>query len=87
MKRNVYVVYDIVAASIVGGLILAAHDAVAVRTFSDALSDPQGIGRHPEDFELRCVGNVEGDGTLWSEDPARVVMTGKAWIASRNPEA
>lgn len=38
----------------------AINDAVAVRTLSDAVADPNSMfGRHPNDYVLYCVGEFD----------------------------
>lgn len=88
---RIYALYDIVAEAIAGQLILAKHDAQAIRTFTDALSDkqPNIINQHPEDYRLVTLGNViERDRSTTHElellelvPEYRIVLEGKQWLA------
>lgn len=84
MKR-IYVVWDIVALAVVSSLLAYAADAAAVRSFGDALSDPQSpYAKHPADFELRLVATIEEtvDGPIFTAANA-VVITGVQWLAAQ----
>lgn len=84
--KNIYAILDTLAATIVGGLHLFAHDAPAVRFFSDIAADPQTmIGRHPDDHSLICLGVLdESTNTITPYDNGnRVVITGAAWKAAQ----
>lgn len=82
MKIGIYVVYDLVAQTIIGGLQLHKHDAPAIRTFVDAATTQGSIvQQHVEDFELRRLGFITED-TKLEEDPA-TILTGSQWLATQ----
>lgn len=86
MNKNVYVVYDRVAQDTIGVLMTYAHDAPAVRAFTDGLSDPTTLGRHPEDFDLTLIGTLhtgdDGFQLEGLEEPV-VILSGRQWAASQ----
>lgn len=85
MKKGIYLVWDIVSEMVIGSVFLMAHDAAAVREFVEALQNPQGLGRRPGDYELRCVAVLD-EATCHVVDGSatRVVLTGAAWQASQS---
>lgn len=85
MQRNLYVVYDKVANDTIGPIIQYNHDAPAVRTFSEGLADPQGLGRHPQDFDLLLVGRINTDAGEFAIDvvPPTLILSGAAWLAAQ----
>lgn len=88
MIQSLYAVYDLVSESFVGGVHCFAADAAAVRMFGDALADPASmLAKHPNDFQLACLGQLDlGTGVI-TVPPVRVVLTGEAWAASREVSA
>lgn len=83
MTKRLYVIYDLVAESMVGQLLMFAADAAAVRFFGDVCVDPQTmVARHVEDHELRFVGVVDEESGAVSSAPVAVVLSGKAWKAA-----
>lgn len=83
MHANIYAVRDTVADAIVGGLQLHRADAAAIRTFGDIASQRDSIvAMHPGDFELVCLGSIDG---LSITPDARVVITGAQWLAAQQP--
>lgn len=80
MKQNIYTVYDIVAETIVGPLVLVPSDAAAIRHFSDTASDPKTtVGMHPKDYILITCGNIDSEGNITPEH--RIILEGKQWHA------
>lgn len=80
--RRVYCLYDRVAATWIGQLVVDRADAPVIRMFHDLLADDKtGPGQHPNDYELKYIGQVADDGQLVSVDP-QVVATGSAWLAA-----
>lgn len=64
MKLGIYAIRDTVADTIVGGLHVFKHDAVAVRFFMDIASDHQTmVARHLGDHEMVKVGELNEDGS------------------------
>lgn len=83
--RKLYQVYDIKAECIIGPLMVERRDAPAIRSFTDALKDPQSLGRHPDDYQLRYLADMNDAGFIVV--PAgcpSVVMTGTAWTQLTN---
>ena len=78
MIQNLYGLYDKVAKSLIGGVHLLPHDAVAVRAMRDTMSNPQtDLARHPDDFELLCLGAVDMEtGEIRVPEFREVVMSG-----------
>lgn len=63
MKIGIYAIRDTAADSIIGGLHMFKHDAVAVRFFMDIASDHQTmVARHLADHEIVKVGDIEESG-------------------------
>lgn len=90
--KKIYAVYDKVAEEIMDRLLVFSHDAAAVRFFQDALQDQQTIlHKHPEDFELRCCGELESDGGVHrqsmdgKQNYPCVVLSGASWLATQQP--
>lgn len=86
MKR-IYAIIDTKADALIGGLQLHAHEAAAVRTFGDVAADPQTmLARHPDDFELVCLGKLNDDHTITAMEQHLVIITGAAWKAAQSRE-
>jgi len=84
MISRIYAIRDVVADALVGGLHLHAHEAAAVRFFSDVASDPQTlVARHIADHELVFLGGIQTDTGLIDSVVPHVVITGQAWAAAR----
>jgi len=91
--KIMYAVRDLVARSLVGGIMVFTHDAPVIRIFADGLSDPlTTLNKHPKDFDLIALGEIADEGTdieVSGYDKPRVVLTGAAWLAAQanGPEA
>lgn len=93
MKR-LYIVWDKLAQDAAGTtgvfpLIAFAHDAAAVRYFSDICRDKQtAIAQHPADYELHCIGSWDPRDNQQLTPMARpiVVVTGEAVLAAQEPK-
>lgn len=85
MKKCLYVIRDVLAESIVGGLLLFPTDAPAVRFFGDVINEPKSsVSAHPNDHVLTYLGSIdETDGRIDVSDAPRDVITGASYIASR----
>lgn len=85
MKTGIYIVYDKLAQSPVGGLYLHRHDATAIRFFVDVLSDPNSqVGAHPDDFCLMHVGEIHGsDEPIKLTENIRTVLEGSTWASTK----
>lgn len=86
MPKGIYAIFDNVADAIIGGLHLHPHGAPAIRMFSDvALMPDSQIGRHPNDFDLLRLGQLNEDSTITPEK--EVIMTGANWSAAQTAAA
>lgn len=84
MKRRLYVIRDNVAGEAAGPPMAFAHDAVAVRSFSDIASDPQTqLGRHVKDHDLVLIGEYDSETLIVDGLVPTVVLRGEMWAASR----
>lgn len=84
MPKQIYAIYDNVSEMIIGGLQLHAHAAPAIRTFGDiAVMQDSQIGRHPNDFDLICLGTLNDDNTITSQHG--IVLSGATWAAAQTP--
>lgn len=84
---NVYMIYDIVAELIFGGLMVAPNHAVAMRHFTD-LANNQGniVNQHLADFKLVCIGAInESNGELVALHPTITLLKGTDMLKA--PEA
>lgn len=83
MKR-LYQVYDLVAATIIGGMIQEVNDAPAIRAFGDALGTKDSIlAAHPEDYELRYLGTIDDHGFITDTGPD-TIFKGSTWKELKN---
>lgn len=87
---NIYGIRDKVANAMIGTLWLIAHDAPAIRIFSDIASDPASmIAKHPEDFVLLRLGVIHYDDDAKIEPTIHadtdIVLDGAAWAAAQQP--
>lgn len=81
--RFIYGVFDRVAGSVTGGLMLFAADAVAVRTFGDICRDPNTMmARHPNDYDLVRLGILADNGEIGGVE-FTTVITGAAFAATQ----
>jgi len=83
--RKIYAVIDRMASDLVGngGLVLMTFktEQQAIRYFWDAVVDTSSIlNKHPEDYDLLHLGDVNDDGEITPARP-NVVITAKAIIA------
>lgn len=77
MVNGLYLIFDTVADSVSGPLMAFPNDAVARRTFQDALTGQGSIlGSHPQDFQLRKVGMIDRQSGEVVGKPFEVVITG-----------
>lgn len=96
MKQGLYAVYDEIAASIHGGIMMFSHDAPAMRFFEDLCKDERtNIAKHLTDYKLIHIGDIDDQtamlqpgggytlhGTQIDTLPlTRDVLTGRQWKA------
>lgn len=83
--RSLYAIYDKVAETFIGQIIIDRHPAPVCRMFHSLLGDKQTqLASHPADYNLLHVGYIEDSGRLWPVDPV-VVATGSAWLSTQTP--
>lgn len=85
--KYLYAVRDVKADDIGDQVMVCKADAVAVRSFADALAstDPRSLmAKYPEDYELLELGAIHEDGRLEALESPRVVLTGGAWKSARD---
>lgn len=82
---TIYAIYDTIAQSLVGGLLLFKSAPPAIRYFADLASDPKTmIHRHVEHYDLIDLGTLTDDTELRLHGREReIVITGKAWLAAQ----
>jgi hypothetical protein len=80
--KSIYAIYDNVAEQIIGGLHVFPHQAPAIRLYGDIAIMPEStIGKHPQDFDLICIGVLNEDTTI---TPVKeTVLTGAQWSAAQ----
>ena len=65
MPKSLYIVYDLIARSVLGSVIQESSDAPAIRAFYDAMrSKGSLLEQHPADFNLLLVGTILSDGAI-----------------------
>lgn len=79
---GVYAIIDQKSGDVTFGLQLHKHDAVAIRTFGDIVSQPNSyIGKHVADYDLYRLGVLDLNNELV---PAKeLVITGAQWAAAQ----
>lgn len=94
MKTGIYIIWDRVADARFGGVMLTSNDVAAVRAFCDVADDkdPRNVIRqHPDDFDLRYVGDIQPNGKLTpytdenGNPDVRLVYSGRDWANTRPP--
>lgn len=72
---RMYVIFDTVAETLVGSIMLAPNDLAASRAFAGACLNTQGpIAENPSDYRLLRVGEVSDFGDVSPEDPTIVIL-------------
>lgn len=87
MKTRCYSIYDR-KALVYHTPYYAITDAVAVRTLSDAVTDPNGMfGRHPNDYVLFYVGEFDdSNGQFVPVQPLAHVIDAQALVKALQSE-
>lgn len=81
--RNVYAIYDRVAITTIGALVVERSHAQVIRLFNDLLGDTNTqVGKHPADFDLLYLGKIADDGQLLPERP-ETIASGAAYAVER----
>lgn len=85
--KQLYIIYDIKAESVIGGIIQEAADGPAIRAFHDALNPKNQtvLSDHPEDFKLLCIGSMDATGLIVAPEPGLIpiIATGSQWAAEQ----
>jgi hypothetical protein len=89
MVKGIYVVRDNLAQCALGGPMIFAHDAVAVRFFGDLIKDERSaIAKYPRDHALLRIGTFDEETSIIvPQETISVIITGEAWLAVNQPEA
>lgn len=87
MKMSVYSIFDR-KALVYHQPYFALNHAVAVRTLSDAVADPNSMfGRHPNDYVLYCIGQYDDSkGSMESSSPLEHVIDAIALVKAVQSE-
>lgn len=91
MRKKLYAIRDTLAGDLSGGVLVLANDTVAIRFLGDVIAQGENaVAKHPNDHELVCLGDIESDGTISSEEVSavglpvevrvRVVMTCRKYL-------
>lgn len=83
MRYGIYVIVDVLAGDVAGGLQLHHNDNTASRAFKEILESNHPIAKHPADHAMFYVGTMEVQAepeiqVYVIEPQARLVVTGKA---------
>jgi len=82
-SRALFVIFDKVADTFLGHIIIERHPAPACRLFNQLLADKNSqLAQHPADFELVQIGFIEDSGQLLPIEPM-VITSGTAWLSSQ----
>lgn len=85
VTKRLYQVYDIVAGTVIGGIVQETNDAPAIRSFTDALRNKDSIlAQHPEDYQLLLLGEQFSSGLINPLPNPEVILTGKTWKEMNN---
>lgn len=91
---GLYIIWDRAAEARFGGIMLTNGDTPAIRAFEDIADDTDRrniIRNHPEDFDLRYIGELADNGTLipYTDDDGkpevRLVYSGSDWMKTHPP--
>lgn len=82
--RNIYCIWDRVAGSIVGALVLGVNDRAVERMFADVLADESTpISKHPGDYQLMKLGSInDSTGAIEAEGP-EIVAYGSSYVKEK----
>lgn len=87
MFATLFCVFDNKANEMMGGVQIQKHDALAIRTFTDAIKHPESrLVLHPDDYELRKLGYINTESGQIDPQTPEVVITAAQIIATLTPE-
>lgn len=89
--KTVYAIRDRLANDLVGAqmytLFVFRTNQQAVRYFADAILDEKSqLAKHPGDYELIAVGEIDDNGELLAAKEPLVIITGDTLIAAQTPQ-
>lgn len=91
MTKGLYAIRDNVASAIVGGVHVHAHDAPAIRMFSDvAASKGTQVEQHLADFDLIHIAQLDDESGCITDvgtNPPRIVLAGAVLKATWEAQA
>lgn len=80
---KMFQIYDNVAMTVVGMIMLSTRAEAIIRTFTEELSKGQEsqIGKYPEDYSLLELGEQDQDtGEITPYADPKIVYTGRVWL-------
>lgn len=77
-----YQMYDTLAQSVAGPIIIEKRDAPAIRAFHSVLAQGHKTlpGQYPSNFELRMIGSQDEDTAQLTALTPATIATGSAWV-------
>lgn len=79
---GIYAIIDSKAEAVIGPLMIARHEAQAVRNFCDVADDQKGwIYKHPEDYDLYRLGWLTTENQLIAEH--QLILSGSSYRATK----
>lgn len=85
--QKLYVIFDLVAEAFLPPIMVNRSDAPLIRHFYDLLANPDSFfSRHPNDYDLRCIGRIDDEGSIDAFGTPVIVTTGYIWSASNSPK-
>lgn len=89
--KTIYAIRDTIANDLVGTqmyiLFVFRTDQQAERYFADAILEPTSmLAKHPSDYELIKIGDLDDEGNIIKEHGPEVVTTGDTLIAAQTPK-
>lgn len=76
MKKQLFVLFDVVALAVASTVIMADNEEVVMRDLKNSQL-PGTMGTDPQDYDLLKIGMIEtDDGSLVSIQPQKVVNLG-----------
>lgn len=87
MILKLYRVYDKIAETGLGPVLIEGHDKAAIRTFTDVCKDKSTqLGQHPHDYELQKIGEIETTTNDIVDNKRHTIITGEQWASLEDKE-
>lgn len=81
---NLYQMYDNLAQSVAGPIIIEKRDAPAIRAFHGVLANKDTLpGQYPDNFELRHIGVQDEETAQLTVMQPQTIATGTQWRTER----